>query len=167
MKVVLATHDKIYVIQARSNSIESQFDHELTSSLKLYPVSTGFAIMSGNSIVVKKLNSLGVVDESYQACSTLSSLIDMTYDWKNPNQIMALTEASNELLLFTLQGTSHECQVFSKKFLSSAETPFDKVEMMGPLVTLRAAGTQSVSFYKSDSDNYLEFMRKESRPAVY
>lgn len=84
LKFVLATLDKIYVIATRGVQIDSQEDHSFAAP-KLYPFTTGFAIMSGNTISVKKLNSLGVVDENFAVCSTIANLADMAYDWKNPN----------------------------------------------------------------------------------
>ena len=83
LKFVLATQDKIYVIATRGVQIDSQEDHTFVAP-KLYPFTTGFAVLSANSITVKKLNSLGVVDENYAACSTISNLVDIAYDWKNP-----------------------------------------------------------------------------------
>ena len=50
--------------------------------------------------MIKKLTSTGNIDETYKACSTLSNLTDVMYDIRNPSLVYALTEDSNELMLF-------------------------------------------------------------------
>lgn len=68
-------------------------DHKI----KVFPVQTGMGIMGGKRIVIKKLTSLGKVDETFKACETQSALSDVIYDMLNPSLILALTETSNEI----------------------------------------------------------------------
>lgn len=56
--------------------------------------------MFGDKIVIKKLTSSGKVDETFRPCQTVSNLVDVAYETKNPALIIALTEQSNELILF-------------------------------------------------------------------
>ena len=74
--------------------MESQEDFESSGSdrIKLVSVQTGFGVMFGDKIVIKKLTSSGKVDETFRPCQTVSNLVDVAYETKNPALIIALTE---------------------------------------------------------------------------
>jgi len=82
------------VLSSKDGKVESQEDFESAGAkrIKLVSVQTGFGVMFGDKIVIKKLTSSGKVDETFKACQTVSTLVDVAYETKNPAQIIALTE---------------------------------------------------------------------------
>ena len=108
LKFVLATKERLLIIPTREPKIENSESHDM-QQVNLFSVTNGFGIKSMNKIFVKKLASSGLVDETYAPCQTLANLVDIIYDWKNSAQIFALSEQTNELILFTLSSRTLEC----------------------------------------------------------
>jgi len=67
LKFVLATKDRLLIIPTREPKIENSESHDM-QRVKLFSVTNGFGIKSNNKIVVKKLTSSGLVDETYAPC---------------------------------------------------------------------------------------------------
>jgi len=105
--------------------------------------------MSGNKIVVKKLTSAGKVDETYKACQTLATLRDVIYEVRNPGLIYALTDTSNELLMFKLVTAQADCQVLGKVALSEVDdrSIFDQINMFGSLIVARNSEDASLHLF--------------------
>ena len=77
--------------------------------MKLFSFTTGFGIQNKNKLIIKKLASSGLVDSTFKPCSTMSNLVDVVYDYSNPALLFALTETTNELLLFSALTSKQEC----------------------------------------------------------
>ena len=77
--------------------------------MKLFSFTTGFGIQNKNKLIIKKLASSGLVDSTFKPCSTMSNLVDVVYDYSNPALLFALTETTNELLLFSALTIKQEC----------------------------------------------------------
>lgn len=121
--------------------------------MKVFSIQTGFGIMSDNKIVVKKLTSSGKIDQTYKPCETVSTLRDVIYDIRNSGLIFALTETSNELLLFKLLTGKGDCQATGKLALSDViDRPiFDQVSLFGPLLVARNIEDASLHLFMDSS----------------
>lgn len=102
LKFVVATADKFAILAITNGEVEKleTLDEGFTGTPKLMPITTGFSIANKNKIIVKKLTSSGMVDETYKPCQMVSNIVDTIYDLRNPSLIFALTETTNELVLF-------------------------------------------------------------------
>jgi len=73
VKLVVATADRFAIVSSIAGAVErvESLEDDLRASPKLMAVATGFSITSKNKIVVKKLTSSGVVDETYKPCTSI------------------------------------------------------------------------------------------------
>lgn len=114
LKVIVANEKFIAIINSRDGKLESTInleDEGLTNKplVKVFPVQLGFGVIMGNEIIVKRLTSAGKVDQSFSPCQTFLPLSDAVYEFRNPGFIFALTETSNELVIFQLSSGQGEC----------------------------------------------------------
>ena len=104
LKFILATNDKLVILNSKDGQVENQVDLDdgvdRSMPIKLVSIPAGVAIVNKNKIIGKKFASSGRVDSTYQPCETISNLVDIAYSDANPAQMFALSEVSNELILF-------------------------------------------------------------------
>ena len=152
LKFVLATATKLSVLGSKAGEVESTENLEggaTAGPIKLFPISMGYGIMHGNKIVVKKLLSSGKVDETFKPCQTAANLRDTIYELRNPTLIYALTETTNELILFSLQSSQADCQVVGKVPLTSInDRPvYDSITLLGSLLVARSTEDASLHLF--------------------
>ena len=69
-----------------------------------------------------------------------------TYEMRNPALIFALTETTNELILFQLLSSKTDCSAIGRLPFSEVNdrTLFDSLEFFGPLIVARSVEDASL-----------------------
>ena len=82
IKLILATSDRIAIVNAKEGKIEAQLEMDAeidrTAPVKLFSIPQGYGVLNKNKVIGYKLKSNGEIDYTFQPCKTMENLIDIT-----------------------------------------------------------------------------------------